>query len=57
MYKCTDFYAPEYDRGIIWNDAEIGIEWPIMPGKLILSEKDKVRPRLAEAENNLIYEE
>ena len=33
MYKCTDFYAPEYDRGIIWNDAEIGIEWPELKGE------------------------
>lgn len=54
MYKCTDFYAPEVDRGIIWNDPEIGIEWLLLEA-LIMSEKDKVRPRLREAENNLIY--
>jgi len=56
MYKCTDFYTPEVDRGIIWNDSAIGIAWPILPGKLILSEKDKVRPRLADADNNLTWE-
>ena len=56
MYKCTDFYTPEVDRGIVWNDPEIGIAWPVIPGKLILSEKDKVRPRLADAENNLTWE-
>lgn len=55
MYKCTDLYAPEVDRGIIWNDPEIGIEWPIS-GDLILSEKDKSRPLLRDAENNLVYQ-
>jgi dTDP-4-dehydrorhamnose 3,5-epimerase len=55
MYKCTDLYAPEVDRGIIWNDADIGIEWPIT-GELILSGKDKIRPRLRDAENNFIYQ-
>lgn len=54
MYKCTDYYTPAVDRGIIWNDPEIGIEWPLS-GELILSEKDKVRPRLSEAENNFAW--
>lgn len=54
MYKCTDYYTPAVDRGIIWNDPEIGIEWPLS-GELILSEKDKVRPRLSEAENNFSW--
>lgn len=42
FYKCTDFYAPEYERSIIWNDADLGIDWPIEdPQSLILSPKDK----------------
>lgn len=41
-YKCTDFYAPEYDGGVMWNDPEIGIEWPLdRIDNVILSEKDK----------------
>ncbi|MDU1855567.1 MAG: dTDP-4-dehydrorhamnose 3,5-epimerase, partial [Clostridium baratii] len=28
-YKCTDFYAPEYDGGVLWNDPDIGIDWPL----------------------------
>ena len=46
QYKCTDYYAPEYDSGIIWNDKNILIEWPfeeyeINIEDLSLSEKDK----------------
>ncbi len=46
-YKCTDFYHPDDEGGIIWNDPDIGIEWP-MEGidEIILSEKDKMWPRL-----------
>lgn len=49
-YKCTDFYHPEDEGGIIWNDPYIGIEWPIgddMP--VILSEKDKKLPLLSQS--------
>ena len=41
-YKCTDFYHPNDEGGLAWNDPEIGIEWPIEPGmELIISDKDK----------------
>ena len=41
-YKCTDFYRPGDEGGMAWDDAEIGIEWPIEDGmKLIISEKDQ----------------
>ena len=40
-YKCTDFYHPNDEGGIIWNDPKIGIDWPIPAGtQLIMSEKD-----------------
>ena len=42
VYKATDYYAAEWERTLIWNDPEIGIEWPLIDGKLpILSAKDQ----------------
>ena len=50
-YKATDYYAPEWERGILWNDPAIGIEWLLVAGKLpTLSIKDSTAPTLAEAE-------
>jgi dTDP-4-dehydrorhamnose 3,5-epimerase len=49
LYKTTEYYYPEYDSGIIWNDPEIGIKWPFKEygiEKPILSEKDKKLPTL-----------
>ena len=41
-YKCTDFYRPGDEGGLLWNDENIGIEWPISPDmELNISEKDK----------------
>lgn len=40
-YKCTDFYYPEDEGGIAWNDSTLGIQWPEIEGEYQLSEKDK----------------
>ena len=41
-YKCTDFYHPGDEGGLLWSDPEIGVDWPIEPGmELIISDKDK----------------
>lgn len=50
LYKVTKEYAPELDRGIIWNDPDIGIQWPSRAP--ILSKKDTQLPSLKEADNN-----
>lgn len=50
LYKCTDEYAPEDDRGIRWDDPAIGIHWPVATP--VLSEKDKIHPLLKDADNN-----
>jgi dTDP-4-dehydrorhamnose 3,5-epimerase len=48
-YKCTDFYAPEYDGGIKWDDLDLNINWPIdKVDNIILSDKDKNHPCLKE---------
>jgi len=39
-YKCTDFYHPEDESGIMWNDKDLGITWPIKDMEIIISEKD-----------------
>lgn len=42
VYKCTDFYHPEFEGSLLWNDPEVGIEWPISNiEEVLLSEKDK----------------
>ncbi|MDD4455993.1 MAG: dTDP-4-dehydrorhamnose 3,5-epimerase [Syntrophotalea acetylenica] len=53
VYKCTDYYMPEYDATIRWDDPDIGIEWPI-DDEPVLSNKDKNAPRLEDvAKHNL----
>lgn len=49
LYKTTDYYAPAYERSVIWNDPAIGIEWPL-DGEPLLSAKDKAGVPLAQAE-------
>lgn len=49
LYKTTDFYAPEYERCIIWNDPDLGIEWPV-EGEPILSGKDQQGVAFAKAD-------
>lgn len=53
FYKVDQFYAPEHDRGIRFDDPALGIDWPL--SKLILSDKDRQAPTLAEAEINFVY--
>jgi len=51
VYKCTDFYAPKHERCIIWNDSNLGIQWPLINGMApVLSAKDAKGIRLEEAE-------
>jgi len=49
LYKTTDYWFPEHERCIVWNDAEIGIEWPI-DGEPVLAAKDAAGKCLSEAE-------
>jgi len=40
FYKCTEYYMPEHDRAILWNDPELGIKWPLLSPHPLISEKD-----------------
>jgi len=49
LYRTTDFYAPEHERSIVWNDPDLAIDWPLS-GQPILSVKDMQAPSFREAE-------
>jgi len=51
VYRCTDYWAPEHERCILWDDPDIGIDWPLLPGRMpLLSEKDAVGVPFRDAE-------
>jgi dTDP-4-dehydrorhamnose 3,5-epimerase len=55
LYKQTAYYDPAVERGIAWNDPDIGIEWPLPVDELIVSERDADAPRLREIEEELPF--
>ncbi len=50
-YKCTNYYAPEHDAGVMWNDEDIAIEWPKLDVDYNISQKDKNHPSLKQLKN------
>ena len=48
IYKVSDYFAPEHDHGLLWNDPALGIEWPLAEHEAILSDKDRAQPRFAD---------
>ena len=55
VYKVSDYYAPDHDRGILWNDPSLGIDWPLGAPRVVLSDKDRLQPRLAEFDTPFEY--
>jgi dTDP-4-dehydrorhamnose 3,5-epimerase len=53
IYKCTDYYSPKDERGILWNDPQIGIHWPATAP--LLSDRDQKHPHLLEIGRDFIY--
>jgi dTDP-4-dehydrorhamnose 3,5-epimerase len=52
LYKCTDYYAPEYERAIRWDDPQLGVQWPLPLGvSPTLSGKDAIAPLFKEAQS------
>jgi dTDP-4-dehydrorhamnose 3,5-epimerase-like enzyme len=56
-YKVDDYYASECDAGLIWNDPDLGIDWPIIAQETVLSEKDAKLPRLCDFQSPFAYTE
>lgn len=52
-YKCSDYYYPEGERGLLWNDPDLAIDWKVR--NPILSEKDQHQPKLSEISNNDLF--
>jgi dTDP-4-dehydrorhamnose 3,5-epimerase len=48
LYKVTEYYSAEHDRGLAWDDPALGIPWPVGPGAAVLSAKDTAQPRLSD---------
>ena len=48
IYKVSEYYAPEHDKGLRWNDPMLGIQWPISEDEAVLSDKDRGLPKFAE---------
>ena len=56
LYKCDEFYAPDFETGIRYNEPQIGIDWKVDPEDMILSERDLAMPSLQEATMNFLYQ-
>ena len=57
IYKVTDYYAPDHDGGIIWNDPDLAVDWGLGPDDVVeLSAKDAVLPRLANIETPFVFD-
>jgi dTDP-4-dehydrorhamnose 3,5-epimerase len=56
-YKVSDYYSLEHDRGIAWNDPDIGIAWPLDGAQPHVSDKDAKAPRLKEVDLPFVYKE
>jgi dTDP-4-dehydrorhamnose 3,5-epimerase len=51
LYKVTAFYSPAHERGIVWNDPELAIAWPVSADTAIVSARDRLLPRLGEQQD------
>ncbi len=57
QYKCDNFYSPQNEGALAWDDAELNINWQIPADRILLSEKDRNHPKLAELDSPFIYGE
>jgi dTDP-4-dehydrorhamnose 3,5-epimerase len=57
FYKVDNYYSPEHDRGLLWDDPALGIAWPVAEDEAELSERDRKHPLLAELPSVFFYED
>ena len=55
IYKVTDYWSPDCERGLAWDDPSLGIDWRLSPTNLILADRDRSNPRLADIEPAFQY--
>ena len=55
-YKVTGYYAPDHDKGVLWNDPALAIDWPVTAAAAVVSERDAAQPTLAELPAYFTYE-
>jgi len=55
-YKVDDYYAPDCERGLAWNDPSLNISWPVTPSDAVLSDKDRILPRFADFASPFRYD-
>lgn len=48
VYKVTNYYSPDHDRGLRWDDPALGIDWPVTPDAAVLSDRDRNWPKLSD---------
>ena len=55
QYKCDNYYAPQSEGALAWDDPDLGIDWRIPAAEIVLSKKDKAHPRLKDADGVFDY--
>jgi dTDP-4-dehydrorhamnose 3,5-epimerase len=55
-YTVDEFYSPSHDSGLIWNDPDLAIDWPVAPGEVVLSDKDLKLGRFADFVSPFTYQ-
>jgi dTDP-4-dehydrorhamnose 3,5-epimerase len=55
VYKVTNYYSPEHDRGVLWSDPDLGIEWPVLEETAVLSSRDRDLPRLRDIVSPFVH--
>jgi len=54
-YKVTNYYSAAHDRGLLWNDPALGIDWGVTADEVVISDKDRLHPRLADLPERFVW--